>query len=112
MPISQSIRRWNEEMERRSRRAPAFTLVGSSLLPGKDVEAAHNQCVKRQSAILIEAILLRSQKEFLAAPRSSRIKTQNALDQSICFLRQTVSHTNLRNQADFPGLLRTDWVAK
>ena len=40
MPMSPMMRRWKEEMGRRSRRAPAFTVAGRLFLPGEYGEAA------------------------------------------------------------------------
>src|ERR1700676_5490175 len=95
MPISHSIRRWNEEIGRRSSRAPAFTLVGRSFPPGKNVHASHRQSFNCEAAILFEAVLLSGLEKFLTASHGGRIEFKNALDQSIGLSGQTIFFANL-----------------
>src|SRR5580693_254499 len=90
MPMSHRIRRWKEEMGSRSRRAPAFTVAASSLLPCENVQAAHGESFDRQTAILGKVVLLGGLEKFLAASHRSRVELQNALDQSIRLPRQTI----------------------
>src|SRR6202035_3720620 len=112
MPISHSIRRWNEEIGRRSSRAPAFTLVGRSFPPGENVHASHRQSFDCEAAILFEGVLLSHHEKFLAAPSRGRIEFENALDQGIGLSGQTILLTNQGNQTDLLRLLRIDRVAE
>src|SRR5580692_1872103 len=91
MPMSHKIRRWNEEIGSRSRRAPAFAVAASSLLPCEHGQAAHGQSFDRQTAILGKVVLLGGLEEFLAPPHRGRIELKNALDNGIGLLRQTIS---------------------
>src|ERR1700674_2512548 len=112
MPISHRIRRWNEEIGSRSRRAPAFAVAASSFLPGKHGHAAHSQSIDSEAAILAKVVLLGGLEKFLAAPRRSRIGPKDALDQSISLRGQTISRTNLRDETDLQSLLRGDGMTE
>src|ERR1700674_1416295 len=112
MPISHRIRRWNEEIGSRSRRAPAFAVAASSFLPGEHGQATHGQSLDGQSTILVKAVLLRALKKFLAAPRGRRVQLKNALHQRIRLLSQTISRTNSRDKTDQLRVLWGDGIAE
>src|SRR5580704_12315117 len=111
-PINHIIRRWQEEIGSRSRRAPAFTGTADSLLPCQDRHAADRQGLNGQPAILVEGILLRRLEKFLAAPRGTWVEPENAIDESIGLERKPIGRTDLRDEADFERLLRADRIAE
>src|ERR1700731_145149 len=112
MPMSHRIRRWKEEMGSRSRRAPAFAVAASSLLPCEHGQAAHGQSIDGQTAILGKVILLGGLKKLLAASRRSRVELKNTLGQSIRLPGQTISRTNLRDKTDLQRSLRSNGISE
>src|ERR1700733_13984190 len=106
------MRRWKEEIGRRSSRAPAFTGTARSLLPREHSQAAHRQRFGGQAAVLVKRILLRRQEKFLTVPRGIRIEPQNALDEGIDVGGKRGDRTDVRNKADLLRLLWGNWVAE
>src|ERR1700682_6789825 len=95
-PISHIIRRWNEEMGSRSRRAPAFTGAASLFLLREDGHAADRQRFNGQTAILVKRVLLRRYEKFLAVSRGIRLELKYALDNGIGIGCETPSRKDLR----------------
>src|SRR5579863_6388522 len=106
------MRRWNEDIGNRSRRAPAFTRTVRSLLPRQHSQAAHGQGLGGQAAVLVEGILQRGLKKFLAVPRGRGIEAQDAFDEVIDIRRQCACWADVRDQADLPRLSRSDGIAE
>src|ERR1700724_1891728 len=86
MPMRPMMRRWKEEMGRRSRGGPAFTVAvagrlfgGRLFLPGEDGEAANGEDFGGQAAILFEGILRGDVKEFFAFAGSGGVEFQDSL---------------------------------
>ena len=106
------IRRWNEEIDSRSSRAPALRVTGNSLFPGKCGKAADRQGFYGQAAVLIERVLLSRLKKFLAPSRCPRIQIQYAFYERIPFAREALGGHNLRYKSDLQGSLRRDGISK
>src|SRR5215472_1278040 len=100
MPMRVTIRRWNPEIGRRSRRAPALTLMPASRLPGQRSQGPLCQCIQRQIAVLREIVILRSEEKLLAAPHGVHVELQNSRDQSLHLAGKCFGGTDLRNQTD------------
>src|SRR6266404_4511535 len=111
-PISHMIRRWNEEIGSRSRRAPAFAGAASLFLLRDDGHAANRQRVNGQTAILVKGVLLRCEEKFLAGPRGIRIELQDPFDKRIGIGFETRGRTNLGNESDLESVLRSDGIAE
>src|SRR5712671_4965458 len=94
-PISHMIRRWNEEMGSRSRRAPAFTGTPSLFLLREEGHAADRQGFNGQAAILVKGVLLGRLEEFLAVPRGVRVELKYAVDKSVSIGCEAPCRTNL-----------------
>src|SRR5215813_7284477 len=92
-------------MGRRSRRAPALTLIPGSLFPAESGEGALHEGFEGEVAVLREGVALRGEEKFLAAASSAWFKLENARDKSVGFLRKLFGGTNLRDEADFKRLL-------
>src|SRR3982074_834522 len=111
-PISHIIRRWNEEMGSRSRRAPAFTGTPSLFLLREDGHAADRQGFNGQAAVLVKGVLLRRLEELLAVPRGVRVELKYALDKGVSIGCEMPGRTNLRDEANLQGMLRGDGIAE
>src|SRR6266852_50382 len=99
-------------MGRRSRRAPESAVTGSSLLPREQSQGAFGQGIDGETAVLVEGVLLGAEKESFAAARSGGVEVQDALDEGVCFGRQAIGRTNLRDQADLLRAVRVDGLAE
>src|ERR1700737_5225767 len=97
-PINHIIRRWNEEMGRRSRRAPAFTGTASLFLLREDGQAADRQSLNGEAAILVKGVLLRRHEKFLAVSRGIRIELKYAFDKGIGIGCKTPRRPDLRGE--------------
>src|SRR6202162_6684065 len=64
MPMRPMMRRWKEEMGRRSRRAPAFTVAGRLFLTGEDGQAADGQDFSGPATILFKKIFRGDGEKF------------------------------------------------
>jgi len=92
-------------MGRRSRRAPALTLIRESLFLAESGEGALREGFEREAAVLLEGVALRGEEEFLAAACGAGVELENAGDKGVGFLRELFGGTNLRDEADFEGLV-------
>src|SRR5215470_7128564 len=92
-------------MGRRSRRAPALTLIRESLFLAECGEGALREGFEREAAVLLEGVALRGEEEFLAAACGAGVELENAGDKGVGFLRELFGGTNLRDEADFEGLV-------
>src|SRR5258708_5463316 len=74
MPMLMSVRmrRWKEEMGRRSRRAPALTLKSDSLFPREGGHGACGEGFDGQGAIFFESVGLRGEEKVFAAAGGGR----------------------------------------
>src|SRR5258705_9819349 len=111
-PISHMIRRWNEEIGSRSRRAPAFAGAASLFLLREDGHAANRQRLNGQTAILVKGILLRREEKLLAGARGIRIELQDSFDSGIGNGCETRGWTNLGNEPNLQSLLRSDGISE
>src|ERR1700730_5177439 len=91
MPMSHMIRRWNEEIGSRSRRAPALTVTASLFRLAEQDHAANREGFRGQPAVLVKGVLLGCLEELLAAPRGGWIELTDTLDQSIRVPDEAVS---------------------
>src|ERR1700674_1977426 len=98
-PISHIIRRWNDEMGSRSRRAPAFTGTASLFLLREDGHAADRQGLNGQAAVLVKGVLQRRLEKFLAVPGGIRVELKYALDKGIGIGCETPCGADLRDEA-------------
>src|SRR6266404_5846470 len=97
MPMLMSVRmrRWKEEMGRRSRRAPALTFKSDSLFPREG----------GQGTIFFESVGLRGEEKVFAAAGGGRVQFQDAGNEGVGFGGKIGGGDNLRDQADFESLL-------
>src|SRR5258708_14929500 len=112
MPISTRMRRWKEEMGRRSGGAPAFTVTSASFPPGEQCQAAFCQGIDGEPAILIEGFLLSVKKKLFAAAYGISIEPQDTLDDGSRFGGKAFERADLRDQATLQRALRADCVAE
>jgi hypothetical protein len=80
----------------------SFRLISSwsgepSLRSAEPRQAVFRERFDRAPAILLKRVLLCRKKELLAAPRSSRIQTQDASHERICFSDQLLGRADLGN---------------
>src|SRR6266404_447578 len=94
MPISHMIRRWNGEIGRRSSRAPALT-VTCLLRLCEQGHAAGRQRFNRQSAVLVEGVLLCQLEKFFAAAGRACVEPKNPLDKRIGVAGEAVGRADL-----------------
>src|SRR6266852_2051554 len=99
-------------MGRRSRRPPEAEVTGRSLLPREQRLGAFGQGIVGEAAGLVEGVLLGARRESFAAGRSGGVELQDALDEGVCFGRQAIGRTNLRDQADLLRAVRVDGLAE
>src|SRR5579863_7271300 len=99
MPISHMMRRWNDEMGRRSRRAPALAVASRSLPPIQPGQTVDGQGFCSQAAVLLERVLLGRLKKLLAPPRGAWVELKNAVDQGIRLRGQGLAPANLRDKS-------------
>src|SRR6516225_2453330 len=112
MPMRVTIRRWNPEIGRRSRRAPALTFMPSSLLPGQRRQGPLCQCIQCQNAVLRKIVILRSEEKLLASPHSVHVELQNSRDRSVHLARKCFGGTNLGNKTDLERARRRERFTK
>ena len=106
------IRLWKRDSGNRSSRAPAFTGTAGSFLPRKHGQTADGQGFGCQAAILVKRILLRRLEKFFAIPRGIRIEAQDAHNKVIYIGGESAGRADVRDEPDFPRLLRRDGIAK
>src|ERR1700716_3358000 len=111
-PINHIIRRWNEEMGSRSRRAPAFTGTASLFLLREHGHAADRQSLNGEAAILVKGILQSRLKKFLAVSSGVGIQLKYALYKCIDIGCEASGRANLRNEPDLLSMLRANRIPK
>src|SRR5258707_12563136 len=79
MPMLMSVRmrRWKEEMGRRSRRAPALTLKSDSLFPREGGHGACGESFDGQGTIFFESVGLRGEEKVFAAAGGGSVQFLN-----------------------------------
>src|ERR1700737_1018939 len=111
-PIDHIIRRWNEEMGSRSRRAPAFTGTASLFLLREHGHAADRQSLNGEAAVLVKGILQSRLKKFFTVSSSVGIQLKYALYEGIGIGCEAPRRANLRNEPDLLSMLRANGIAK
>src|SRR3974390_3805336 len=101
--MSSMMRRWNDEMGRRSSRPAALTIIKGSSLLCEGGHAARGEGFRGKGGVFVERVLLCVDEKLLATARRGRIELQNPLDELVQFLRQAAVRANLRDQPDFQG---------
>src|SRR5258708_2678246 len=106
MPMLMSVRmrRWKEEMGRRSRRAPAVTLKSDSLFSREGGPGAPREGFDRPGPIFFERIGLRGEEKVFAAAGGGRVEFQDAGDEGVGLGGKIGGGNDLRDQADFESL--------
>src|SRR5258708_38116471 len=102
MPMLMSVRmrRWKEEMGRRSRRAPALTLKSDSLFPREGGHGACGEGFDGQGAIFFESVGLRGEEKVFAASGVGRGHVQSVRGRGTRLCGTVVGRTDLRACAD------------
>src|SRR5258705_6372683 len=110
MPMLMSVRmrRWKEEMGRRSRRAPALTFKSDSLFPREGGHGACGEGFDGQGAIFFESVGLRGEEKVFAAAGGGSIEFQDADDEGVGFGGKICGGENVRDEAEF----RECWAGK
>src|SRR5258708_20554653 len=103
MPMLMSVRmrRWKEEMGRRSRRAPALTLKSDSLFPREGGHGACGEGFDGQGTIFFESVGLRGEEKVFAAAGGGRGQFQDLGGEGVGFFveicRRFESGSHLRS---------------
>src|ERR1700675_597747 len=105
MPMSVRMRRWNLEMGRRSRRAPALTLKSGSLFSRVGGHGAGGEGVGGEAAVFFKGVGLGGEEEFLAAAGGAGVELEDACDQLVGYAGELRRGADHGDQADFESLL-------
>src|SRR5260370_31905694 len=107
MPMLMSVRmrRWKEEMGRRSRRAPALTLKSDSLFPRKGGHGACGEGFDGQGAIFFESVGLRGEEKVFAAAGGGSVEFSDAGDEGVGVGGKIGGGDDLRGQNEVERLV-------
>src|SRR6266702_2684550 len=105
MLMSMRMRRWNLEIGRRSRRAPALTLMRESLFPGERGQGAGGESFGGEAAVFFKCVGLGGEEKFLAAASGAGVELQDAGYQLVGFGGEIGGWNDLGDDANFQGIL-------
>ena len=106
------MRRWNWEMGRRSRRAPALTLKSGSLFPGEGRQGAGGEGFGGEGAVFLKGIGLGGEEEFFAPASGAGVELQDAGDESVGFAGEIGGGNYLGDEANFERALGREGLAE
>src|SRR5882724_8554091 len=92
-------------MGRRSRRAPALTLIRESLFPCQRGQGARGEGFDGEVAVFFEGVGLSGEEKFLAAADGARVELQDAGNQLVGFGGEIGGWNDLGDEAKFQGIL-------
>src|SRR5437899_7202145 len=99
-------------MGRRSRRAPALTLMRESLFAREDGESAGGESFSGEGAIFLEGVGLGGEEEFFAAAGGAGVELDDAGYQLVGFGGEIGGGNDLRDEANFQGFLWSERLAE